>query len=235
MRAPGRSEARMHRRPQAGGFTVTSLLARMAAGFTDPVHGAQQTFRALLGAMSEPGRVLALPDAAIAGLAPREAWPRPLLDVALAASLLTLLDADTPVHLAGALATEDARAWLRFHTGARSLPRAAAMSAALARDVDAALWNALDLGTDDAPQAGATLFVQVDALSAQPLDGAIALKLRGAGIETSRDLAVAGLHAAFWQWRAALRSELPRGVDLVLACGTHLAAIPRSTHVESEG
>ena len=214
---------------------MSTLLARMAAGFADPVHGAQQTFRALLGAMSEPGRVHALPDAAIAGLAPHEVELRPPLGVALAATLLTLLDADTPVHLAGALATDDARAWLRFHTGARAQPHATTMTAALARDVAAALWDALDLGTDDAPQSSATLFVEVDALSEQPLDGAVALKLRGAGIETSRDLAVAGLSAAFWHWRAALRSELPRGVDLVLVCGARLAAIPRSTRVESEG
>ena len=214
---------------------MSALLARMASGFAEPVHGAQQTFRALLGAMSEPGRVHALPDAAIDGLAPRDADPRPPMDVALAATLLTLLDADTPVHLAGALGTDDARAWLRFHTGARAVPQATAMTAALARDVDAALWSALDLGTDDAPQSGATLFVEVDALSEQPLPGAVALKLRGAGIETTRDLAVVGLPAAFWRWRAALRVELPRGVDLVLACGTRLAAIPRSTRIESEG
>ncbi|HEY8976810.1 MAG TPA: phosphonate C-P lyase system protein PhnH [Burkholderiaceae bacterium] len=213
---------------------MSAVLARMGAGFADPVHGAQQAFRALLTAMSEPGRVLALPAAAIAGLESSGNEARPPFDVALAATLLTLLDADTPAHLAGALDTGDARAWLRFHTGARTLPQATAMTAALARDVDAALWEALDPGTDDAPQASATLFVQVGALSEQPLPGTVALKLRGAGIRTSRDLAVAGLSPAFWRWRAALRAELPRGVDLVLACGARLAAIPRSTHVESE-
>lgn len=214
---------------------MTSLLARMGAGFADPVHGAQQTFRTLLGAMAEPGRVLALPASAIAGLAPSDADLRPPLDIGLAATLLTLLDADTPVHLAGALDTADARAWLRFHTGTRALPQPAAMTAARARDVDAALWTVLDLGTDDAPQASATLFVEVDGLSDQPMDRAIALKLRGAGIETSRDLAVVGLSAAFWTWRAALRARLPRGVDIVLACGPRIAAIPRSTQIESEG
>jgi len=214
---------------------MTALLARMGAGFADPVHGAQQTFRALLRAMSEPGRVLPLPAAAIAGLEDAGAQPHPPLGVALAATLLTLLDADTPVHLAGGLDTADARAWLRFHTGARALPQATAMTVALARDVDATLWRALDPGTDDAPQAGATLFVQVDALSEQPLPGAVALKLRGAGIETSRDLAVAGLPPAFWRWRTALRAELPRGIDLVLACDARVAAVPRSTHVDSEG
>ena len=213
---------------------MSAILARMGSGFADPVHGAQQTFRALLGAMSEPGRLHALPPSAIGGLESQDAEMRPTMGIALAATLLTLLDADTPVHLAGALGNDEARAWLRFHTGARDVATVATMSVALARDVDAALWNRLDLGTDDAPQSSATLFVEVDALSDQPLAGAVALKLRGAGIETSRDLAVAGLPAAFWQWRHALQAELPRGVDLVLVCGTRLAAIPRSTRVESE-
>jgi len=213
---------------------MTDALARMGAGFADPVHGAQQAFRVLLTAMSEPGRLHTLHGAAIDGLAAADADLRPPLGLALAATLLTLLDADTPVHLAGVLATDDTRAWLRFHTGARAVPLVAAMTAAAARDVDAALCDALDLGTDDAPQASTTLFVEVDALSDQALAGAVALKLRGAGIESSRNLAVAGLPAAFWQWRIALQSELPRGVDLVLTCGDRLAAIPRSTRIESE-
>jgi len=215
---------------------MTNALARMSAGFADPVHGAQQTFRLLLAAMSEPGRLHTLHGAALDGLAAADADadPRAPFAPALAATLLTLLDADTPVHLAGVLGTDEARAWLRFHTGARATADVAAMTAAVARDVDAALCDALGLGTDDAPQTGATLFVEVDAVSDRPLAGAVALKLRGAGIEHSCDLAVLGLPAAFWQWRIALQSELPRGVDIVLTCGDRLAAIPRSTRIESE-
>ncbi|MCK9686761.1 phosphonate C-P lyase system protein PhnH [Scleromatobacter humisilvae] len=213
---------------------MSAALANMGAGFADPVHGAQQTFRVLLRAMSEPGRLHALHDAATDGLAPDDAGMGPPTGIAMAATLLTLLDADTPVHLAGALGNDDARAWLRFHTGARAVATAAGMTIALARDVDAASWNALDLGSDEAPQTGATLIVEVDALSDQPIAGALALTLRGAGIETSRNLAVAGLSAAFWQWRIALQADLPRGVDLVLVCGTQLAAIPRSTRIERE-
>jgi len=214
---------------------MSATLADMRAGFADPVHGAQQTFRVLLGAMAEPGRLQILHDVATGGLAAADPEMRPPVGIALAATLLTLLDADTPVHLAGALGNDDARAWLRFHTGARDVPAAAGMTAALARDVDAALWRALDLGTDEAPQAGATLIVEVDALSEQPLAGAVALKLRGAGIATSRDLAVGGLPAGFWRWRESLQSELPRGVDLILVCDAQVAAIPRSTRIESEG
>ena len=210
---------------------MTAALARMAIGFADPVHGAQQTFRVLLSAMSEPGRLHTLPAAAVDGLHATAVDPRPPLGLALGAALLTLLDADTPVHLAGSLGTDDTRAWLRFHTGARAVPAVAAMTAAAACDAGAALCDALELGTDDAPQSGATLLVEVDALSDQPRAGAVALKLRGPGIERSRNLAVAGLPAAFWHWRAALQDELPRGVDLILTCGDQVVAIPRSTRI----
>ena len=213
---------------------MTTTLARMGAGFADPVHGAQQTFRALLVAMSEPGRLHTLPASATDGLVTEDAEMRPPLDVAMSATLLTLLDADTPVHLAGTLGNDEARGWLRFHTGARAVPSVTGMTAALAGDVDAALWSRLDPGTDDVPQAGATLFVEVDALSEQPRPDGIALTLHGAGIETSRRLVVAGLSDAFWRWRVALQPELPRGIDLVLVCGRQLAAIPRSTRITFE-
>lgn len=213
---------------------MSIALANMRAGFADPVHGAQQAFRVLLGAMAEPGRLQVLNDAATDGLAPADPGMRPPMGVAMAATLLTLLDADTSVHLAGALGNDEARAWLRFHTGARDVPAAAGMTAALARDVGAALWRALDLGSDEAPQSGATLIVEVDGLSERPLAGAASLKLRGAGIETSRDLAVSGLPADFWRWREALHAELPRGVDLILVCDAQVAAIPRSTRIDSE-
>lgn len=213
---------------------MSSTLARMGAGFADPVHGAQQTFRTLLGATSEPGSLHMLPASAVAGLTPSDIEMRPPLGIALSATLLTLLDADTPVHLAGALGSGEARSWLRFHTGARETAAVAAMTAALARDVDIALWSRLDLGTDEAPQASATLFVEVDALSDQPLADGVTLTLQGAGIETSRRLAVAGLGATFWRWRVALQSELPRGVDLILVSGTRLAALPRSTRITIE-
>ncbi len=213
---------------------MSATLACMGAGFADPVHGAQQTFRVLLGAMAAPGRLHTLPESAINGLEPQDAGMRPPLGIALAATLLTLLDADTPVHLAGELGNDEVRAWIRFHTGAREAPSGAAMTAARGRAVDAALWHRLDLGTDESPQSSATLFVEVDALSDQPLHDGLALTLRGAGIETVHQLAVAGLSEAFWRWRSALQSELPRGIDIILVCGRQLAALPRSTRITVE-
>ena len=44
-------------------------------------------------------------------------------------------------------------------------------------------------------------------------------------------LAAAGLPARFRAERAALAALFPRGLDIVLACGDRVAALPRSTQI----
>jgi alpha-D-ribose 1-methylphosphonate 5-triphosphate synthase subunit PhnH len=214
---------------------MSAVLADMTAGFRDAVHGAQQTFRTVLAAMARPGSVTALPPAALDGIAPPESAPpgKPMR-AGTAALLLTLLDAETTVRLTGTLASSAALAWLRFHTGVRSawLEEAAAFTVARAAEVDEVLWSRVGLGTDEAPQAGGTLVVEVDGLAER---GALQLLLRGPGIADVQPLSVGGLAPAFWRWRVALQRALPRGVDLVLVHGTRIAAIPRSTRITLEG
>jgi len=213
---------------------MSAVLAEMTPGFRDATHGAQQTFRTVLDAMSRPGRVLTLPTTATRGIVPPASTPsdRPM-SAGTAALLLTLLDAETSVHLGGALGSAAAASYLRFHTGARlsSEPELAAFAVARAAELDAALWSDLDLGSDEAPQRGATLIVEVDSLDA---DAATRLNLRGPGIETMQALAVTGLSNGFWAWRVQTAALLPRGVEIILVCGDRLAALPRTTRIERE-
>jgi alpha-D-ribose 1-methylphosphonate 5-triphosphate synthase subunit PhnH len=213
---------------------MSAVLAEMTPGFRDATHGAQQTFRTVLDAMSRPGRVLRLPATATRGVVPPASTQsdRPM-GVGTAALLLTLLDADTSAHLAGTLGSGEAASYLRFHTGARLSAQAelAAFVVLRAAELDAPLWSRFDLGSDEAPQQGATLIVEVDALDAR---AATRLNLRGPGIETTQVLAVTGLSAAFWAWRAQTEALLPRGVEIVLVCGDRLAALPRTTRIEGE-
>jgi len=213
---------------------MSAVLAEMTPGFRDATHGAQQTFRTLLDVMARPGVVSTLPAAALDGIEPpASATPGRPMSKAAAAVLLTLLDAETTVRVAGTLASAAALAYLRFHTGVRStwLDELAAFTVARAAEVDAPLCSRLDLGSDEAPQRGGTLVVEVDAL------GELAqtrLRLRGPGIESVQMLGVAGLSREFWLWRTRLQSVLPRGVDLVLVCGSEIAAIPRTTRIALE-
>jgi len=183
-------------------------------GFADPVADARSTFRAVLDAMSRPGRVRPLPATPDA--------PAPL-DPAAAAVLLTLADAETPLLLdAGPAATE----WAVFHAGCPLVTDPGAAAFALATGTPPAL-DALDPGTDEDPQRAATLILQVDALE----EGA-GWRLTGPGIEREHRLRVEGAPSGFVAALAANRARFPLGVDVILCAGGRVAALPRGVTVE---
>lgn len=200
---------------------MSTLTQTPAAGFDDPVQQSQQAFRALLDAMARPGRVTTV-DTEVGhpeGLAP-----------ALAAALLTLADLDTPVWLGPGFDSDVMKTWLRFHSGA---PLAAQPAQAAFALLDAAQMPSLDsfsFGTDESPERGATLLIQVPGLN-----GASAMTWRGPGIKDSIAMPVCGLDKSVWQQRAALSIEFPRGLDLYLGCGRDLVGLPRSTAISFEG
>jgi alpha-D-ribose 1-methylphosphonate 5-triphosphate synthase subunit PhnH len=194
-------------------------LAGMPRGFADPVHDAQSVFRAVLDALSRPGRRQTL--SACDGLQA----PAPL-SRGLTALLLTLLDGETSLHLAGPLGSDSAWMAARFHTGVRAAARADAHF--VAQRADEASWDGLRLGTDEAPQDGATLIVEAGSFSG------VSLLLSGPGIEHTQRLGGCGLPAAFWQQRIGLQKIFPRGVDLLVVCGSQLVGVPRSTRVTLE-
>jgi alpha-D-ribose 1-methylphosphonate 5-triphosphate synthase subunit PhnH len=181
-------------------------------GFTDPVHESQAAFRAVLDAMSEPGRIATLGE----GLTP----PAPL-DPATAAILLTLADSDTPLWLDPAAAA--AEPWLTFHCGA---PQAAPEAAAFAVTLGLPDLRWFNSGTHEAPERGATLIVQLPALGAGQ-----AWQLSGPGLKSPATLHVAGLpddFSALWTRNTA---RFPRGVDLILCAGHSAVALPRTVAV----
>jgi len=220
----------------------TALLSEVTPGFARPVHGAQSVFRQVLEAMSRPGRVLSLDtDDALDGLrAP--AAPGAAMGRGMAALLLTLLDAETTLQLGGTLSTPQATAFCRFHTGVSLVGQAARAAFSAWRHDEAmpALWRQLDNGSDESPEGGATLLIEVASLVAvDPLAAGVdaperALRLRGPGIEAMHRLVVGGPTRDFWLERIAMQLLYPRGVDLVLCCGERVAAIPRSTVIEQE-
>jgi len=192
----------------------------LAPGFADPVGAAQATFRAVLAAMAEPGRIMTLDVA----LAP----PRPL-GVAAAAVALSLLDGDTPLWCDPAC--RPVAPFLRFHTGVALVDAPEHARFALIGDPAALPSLAqFDAGTDEYPDRSASLILAVTHLGA----GA-ALMLRGPGIKERRRLAVAGLPAGFRaEWRAN-HARFPRGIDVILTAGDRLACLPRSVEILEEG
>lgn len=185
----------------------------LSAGFADPVTDAQRCFRAVLDAMARPGRVHD-----IAGLVP----PVPL-DVATGAVLLSLVDHETPVWLDPLGA--GARDWIAFHTGAPwvSAPRDAAFVVALGLPALADL----NVGEHETPETASTVVLQLSSLSAGRR-----YRLTGPGLREPGLLLADGLPADFVGWWRGNRRTFPRGVDLILCAGEHVAALPRTVAIE---
>ena len=182
-------------------------------GFADPVRDSQACFRAVLDAMARPGRIhhLAAPLAAPPGLCR-----------AAAAVLLTLVDADTPLWLDPAAGA--ARDWVLFHCGS---PLSSAQEAAFALVLGPVRLADFHAGTDDAPELGATVILQVDRLGQGE-----GFRLSGPGLAEPATLAVTGLPADFAaSWRTN-HAQFPRGVDVILCAGDSLSALPRTVRVE---
>jgi alpha-D-ribose 1-methylphosphonate 5-triphosphate synthase subunit PhnH len=200
---------------------ASELLATLPRGFADATHDAQSVFRSVLEALSRPGRLQTLE--ASDGLQA----PAPL-SRGLTALLLTLLDTETSLHLSGPLASEAAWLYCRFHTGVQREEAAQADFIAL-RASEASL-SGLRLGSDEMPQHGATLIVDTHSLAPERSG----LRLTGPGIEHEQRIGLCGLPFAFWQQRIAMQPLFPRGVDLLLVCGSQLIGVPRSTLITIE-
>ena len=139
-------------------------------GFQDPVHEAQQTFRALLDALARPG--MAQTTAAVT--------PPAGLTSGCAAACLTLLDLETVVWLQPEISAP-AKSWLLFHTGCRFTEQPQSADFALISTI--ATMPPLDQfnwGTAAYPEASTSLLVQLPSLQ-----GPQAVTLSGPGILAS--------------------------------------------------
>jgi alpha-D-ribose 1-methylphosphonate 5-triphosphate synthase subunit PhnH len=186
-------------------------------GFADPVLDAQRAFRAALDAMAHPGRVVTISG---------PADPPPPLTPATAALCLTLLDADTPLWVDRGAATAAVVEYLRFHCGC---PLAPADAAAFALIADAEGLDTADFahGTDEEPEGGATLILQVDGLVTGE-----GRRLTGPGIAGQSQLRAVGLPDDVWRRLGSASGRFPRGLDAFLVARDALAGVPRTTHIE---
>ncbi|HME83165.1 MAG TPA: phosphonate C-P lyase system protein PhnH [Roseiarcus sp.] len=194
-----------------------------ALAFADPVFESQAAFRAILGAVARPGAILACGG----GLEP----PAPLSPAA-AAAFLALADFETPLWIAPSLsANGEIAAYLKFHTGA-TLAAAPDRAAFALVDPASDAMRLADFaqGTPDYPDRSTTIVVQLRSLSQGPR-----LLLAGPGVRGEATLAVEPLPDDFAvQWQKN-HAAFPLGVDLILASGVEVAALPRSVRLTGGG
>lgn len=189
-----------------------------AAAFCAPALQAQTVFRALLDALSRPGSPRAL--------APPLPTPPAGTGAGLYAAALTLVDFETPVWLAPALA--GAAAELRFQLGAPLVERPDVAAFALVDD-GTALPPLTDFaqGEDTYPDRSTTLLIEVAGL-----EPGGPWRLTGPGIAGEVRLAMDGLPADFTAQWASNHARFPRGVDVFLFAGASVVGLPRTTRID---
>ncbi|WOC15706.1 phosphonate C-P lyase system protein PhnH [Pseudochrobactrum sp. MP213Fo] len=192
-------------------------------GFANPVHDAQNCFRALMDALANPGAVQVLKA---------QTQPPQPLTPELGAIAQALFDHDTKVWLDRDLrASAAVREWLTFQTGLVLVSDISEAQFALVSDV--AQMPPLDVfakGSAEYPDRSATVIMAVSGF-----DGSEILQLQGAGIEHMRDFAPSALPLRFREQWAGNSALFPRGVDLVFAASKRIAALPRSTKLIKNG
>ena len=163
----------------------------------------QAAFRAMLQALSYPGRVVELP--ATHG----PAWLQ---------ALACLIDAST--ELADMNQELSPSLWLQL--GAK--PTEAERSRFVLADANQPPAFEPCLGTLESPEGGATVLLRCAAVGEGP-----ALSLSGPGIRQIITARATGVHPQWWASRARWCASFPTGADFLLADEHRLLALPRTT------
>ena len=181
----------------------------LSPGFQSELE-AQICFRAVLKAFSMPGHVVELPI---------DIQPPDGLSIASAALLLTLADTQTKIALPD---NQAARDWLTFHTGA---PASDFTEADFYLATSRPALSTLKQGTDEEPEASATLILEVERL-----EGAC-FRLSGPGLKEPVTTTLPLDAPMLSEWQVQSR-KAPCGVDIILCAGRRIIALPRSLHIE---
>lgn len=190
-----------------------------SVGFADMVRESQSTFRAVMQALSRPGRSVQLPSL--------PACPS-VLPSGMAAVALTLTDYETPVWFDETLASSDqVRQFIAFHTNAPVI--ASPAEAAFAFLVEPSSLPQLGdfaQGSLEYPDRSTTIVIEVASLSGGP-----EIVLQGPGIEGSERIQPGSLPSDFKQRLINNRELFPCGVDIILSAGDTIMGLPRSVRV----
>lgn len=186
-------------------------------GFDSSSYQSQATFKAILNATSEPGKLITLDNYNFT-------WDN--LNAATVAILLTLCDHDSTVYLNQEYATQPNLKSLAFHTQAKTVPESHANFVVIHHQPTQQELDNLNLGTDLSPEESSTVIVQVDDFSEGNL-----LQLRGPGILHKREINLP-LSETLHHYFKMQRNHFPKGADFIFTYENHLIAIPRSTSVE---
>lgn len=194
----------------------------------DSVHDTQRIYRALLNAVARPGTIQDI-GAAIGKLDLSLEFNR-----TAAAISLTLLDGEVG-HAVRMSASQPLSDYIRRMTFSPAMPLNRADYVFADGDSDAAaiagLIEPLRRGTHEAPDLGATLFLNVKELGSRAACER-RWTLSGPGIAAETDCCITGLADGWLAEREKANAEYPLGIDLFLYTEQGLlVALPRTTNI----
>jgi alpha-D-ribose 1-methylphosphonate 5-triphosphate synthase subunit PhnH len=198
-------------------------------------------FRRLLDAISRPGTVETIPAPdALAGIPEGDDLSVNeggyLYNRYALGALATLLDRETTFALGGAgewIERETSLSrWLERFGGARMEEPSEADFALCLDGQSGALLPQLRLGTEAAPEDGATAFICVSDIAGELKSGGSVLELQGPGIRETATMTVWGLPGVAQEAIVATRQAYPLGVDVILIDRQgRCTGLPRTTRV----
>ncbi|WP_100486555.1 phosphonate C-P lyase system protein PhnH [Sporolactobacillus pectinivorans] len=198
----------------------------------DEVRDTQMTYRQLLDCMARPGKINSVSLSIQKVDANLPCSPRVFMMAA------TLLDREVTFHLISPKKDEAVRfiEW-RMRSRQEEINQADYLFIDLRIDpiqIDE-MMDVIRVGTLQNPDQSATLILGVDDLS-DHADLPLALRLRGPGIKEKKELSIAGMDPEWVRKRRQINKEYPTGCDFIFITATgKIAALPRTTLVESEG
>jgi alpha-D-ribose 1-methylphosphonate 5-triphosphate synthase subunit PhnH len=198
----------------------------------DPVFDSQKHYRVLLNCTARPGSI---------GLLNEVEVERPA-ELSQSASLIALMLFSSDVSFFLGRNASPAASYLLRKTRATEARVAEAdfvfVHGRDTEDAVAALRSA-KAGEPAFPETGATVLLEVKAISPAPLAGCLKLTLSGPGIETESIIYVSGIDPEFLETLQSRNCEFPTGVDVYLTCdsvsaGPCVLSLPRTTKVSWE-
>ena len=188
----------------------------------DIVFDAQQHFRLLLDSMSRPGKINTFPAADI--------LPPQGLNHAAAFTGLALLNPDVTYYIAGNDSDETAN-YLLINTASQQADVAVADYIFLPENHNAEGLEEARTGTPVYPEDSATLIASADRVSGQPHEGALAISLKGPGVNGEAMAYVSGISVELLDFVKEQNSEYPLGTDLIITDRySNILCIPRSNN-----
>jgi alpha-D-ribose 1-methylphosphonate 5-triphosphate synthase subunit PhnH len=187
-------------------------------GFDDPALGSQQTFRAILEAMDNPGRLVTIRE---------NLYTPEVFNLASAATCLTLLDYETTVWT-DVDRNSPVINWLQFCCGGSVVTEPCMANFTII--TKPATMPALDyfrIGQNEYPGNVTTMVVQVDDILPAKDD-----RYSSIFADKATQLELKGITDNFWRQWQQLSNLHPSGIDIFFTCDDVLMSFPIIKQIE---